>query len=157
MNKHQHNIEIIDFSDEYKDAIKVLNFEWLEKFFKVEPGDVLSLSNPKEEIIDKGGYIFYAKMGADIVGTAALLKKGKGLYELAKMAVSNKAQGYGIGTLLLEHALKFAQAQGAQKLILYSNKMLETAIRMYRKYGFEEVEMKQGLYERANIKMEKRL
>jgi hypothetical protein len=30
----------------------------VEKYFRVEEGDVVSLSNPQEEIIDKGGFIF---------------------------------------------------------------------------------------------------
>lgn len=157
MNEHKHNVEIINFSEEYKDAIKILNYEWLEKFFRIEEGDRVSLSNPKEEIIDMGGFIFYAKLGSEIVGTAALLKKNRTVFELAKMAVSDKAQGYGIGTLLLEHAIKFAKSHNTLKLILYSNTKLETAIRMYRKYGFVEVELEQGWYERADIKMEKQL
>ncbi|SMD18496.1 GNAT family N-acetyltransferase [Pedobacter nyackensis] len=150
-------VEIIDFSKDNKEAIRTLNYEWLEKFFRIEEGDRLSLSNPKEEIIDKGGFIFYAKLGNDIVGTASLLKKSNNIFELGKMAVSNKAQGYGIGTLLLEHAIKVAKSENVQKLVLYSNKQLEPALRLYRKYGFEEVALEQGPYERADIKMEKNL
>ena len=54
-------IEIINFSDDLKDAIKILNYEWLEKYFRVEESDIRSLCNPREEIIEKGGFIFYAK------------------------------------------------------------------------------------------------
>jgi hypothetical protein len=46
-----------------------LNIEWLSKYFKIEPKDELVLSNPQEEIIDKGGMIFYAKYNEVIVGT----------------------------------------------------------------------------------------
>lgn len=55
-------IEIIDYSDELNEPIKTLNYEWLEKYFRVEEGDMRSLSNPKEQIIDKGGFVFYAKL-----------------------------------------------------------------------------------------------
>lgn len=151
------NIEIIDFSDEICEPIKTLNYEWLEKYFQVEEGDVRSLSNPKTEIIDKGGFVFYAKLNHEIVGTASLLKKSDQIFELGKMAVTEKAQGFGIGTLLLEHCLKIAGQIGVQRLILYSNTKLKQAIHLYRKYGFVEVELELGLYERANIKMEKRL
>ena len=149
------NIEIIDFSSDLKESIKTLNYEWLEKYFQLEEGDVISLSNPQEQIIDKGGFIFYAKLNGDIVGTASLLKKSETIFELGKMAVSGKAQGFGIGTLLLDHCLNFAREKGIQKIILYSNTMLETAINLYRKYGFTEIELESGLYERADIKMEK--
>jgi len=151
---HNH-IEIINFSSDLKDPIKTLNYEWLEKYFRLEKGDILSLSNPQEQIIDKGGFIFYAKLNGEIVGTASLLKKSETIFELGKMAVYGKAQGFGIGTLLLEHCLNFARQKGMQKIILYSNTILETAINLYRKYSFVEIELESGLYERADIKMEK--
>ena len=150
-------VEIIDFSPDLKDAIKKLNYEWLEKFFRLEPGDILSLSNPHEQIIDKGGFIFYARMNGEIVGTASLLKKNEEVFEIGKMAVTENAQGKGIGRLILEHCLKEAQKKSIKKLILYSNTKLQSAIQLYRKYGFMEVELEQGLYERADIKMEKLL
>lgn len=149
------NIEIIDYSDEQSELIKTLNYEWLEKYFHIEKGDVISLSNPKEYIIDKGGFIFYARLNDEIVGTSSLLKKTESVFELGKMAVTEKAQGHKIGTILLEHCLTFAKQKRIKRLILYSNTKLESAIHLYRKYGFKEIELESGLYERANIKMER--
>ncbi len=151
------NIEILEFSDENAEAIKTLNYEWLTRFFKVEDGDKLSLNNPKEQIIDKGGFIFYAKLNGEIIGTASLLKKSEAVFELGKMAVTENAQGLGIGKLLLEHCLEIAKTKKIPTLILYSNTQLASAIHLYRKYGFVEIELEKGLYDRANIKMEKHL
>ncbi|MCV9929789.1 GNAT family N-acetyltransferase [Flavobacterium sp. LS1R49] len=150
-------VKFIDYSDEFKESIKILNYAWLEKYFRIEKMDQISLSNPKEEIIDKGGFIYYAILDNEIIGTASLLKKNNGIFELGKMAVSDTVQGYGIGTLLLEHCLKTAKSKNIETLVLYSNTKLESAIHLYRKYGFEEVDLEPGLYERANIKMEKQL
>lgn len=150
-------IEIIPYSNEQKEAIKILNYEWLEKYFRVEQSDIHSLSNPKEEIIDKGGFIFYAKLNGKIVGTVSLLKKTETIFELGKMAVAEKEQGHKIGTLLLKHCLEFAKQEHLKTLILYSNTQLESALHLYRKYGFSEIILDEGLYERANIKMEKHL
>lgn len=154
---NQNKIKIIDFAEGLELPIKTLNYEWLEKYFKLEPTDILSLSNPKAEIIDKGGFIFYAKLNNEIVGTASLLKKSNAIFEIGKMAVSEKAQGFKIGTLLLEHCINFAKQNKISTLILYSNTKLETAIHLYRKYGFLEIELEKGLYERADIKMELKL
>ena len=88
MNVSNQRLEIIDFSDETKDFIKVLNYEWLEKYFRIEPNDEKSLSNPKEEIINKGGFIFYAKLDEKIIGTVSLVKKSERTFELSKMAVT---------------------------------------------------------------------
>lgn len=153
----ENKIEIIDFTDELKEPIKTLNYEWLEKYFRVEKSDIVSLSNPKEEIIDKGGFIFYAKLNGEIVGTASLIKKSESAFELGKMAVSEKAQGDRIGTILLEHCLNIAKQKQIKTLILYSNTQLKSAIHLYKKYGFSEIELENGLYDRANIKMEKYL
>lgn len=148
-------VDIIEFSEELSEPIKTLNYEWLEKYFRIEEGDVASLSDPQKHIIDKGGHIYYAKLDGEIVGTASLLKKSETVYELGKLAVSDKAQGHGIGTILIEHCLNIAKQKQIKTLILYSNTILQSAIHLFRKYGFEEVELESGVYERANIKMEK--
>lgn len=151
------NIILKEYAPGLEDAIKRLNYEWLERYFKLEASDIHSLSDPKSEIIDKGGFIFYALLNDEIVGTASLLKKSESEFELGKMAVTASAQGLGIGKRLMEHCLDFAKRQGITKLILYSNTKLASAIHLYRKYGFVEVELESGLYERANIKMELKL
>lgn len=74
------------------------------EIFKVEDGDIESLSNPQKFIIDKGGLIYYAKLNNVIVGSVALIKKSDTVYELGKMAVKEKSQGLGIGTILLNIA-----------------------------------------------------
>ncbi len=153
--KESQPLEIIPFSHELRDAIRILNYEWLEKYFRIEEGDRISLSDPEKEIINKGGFIFYAKRDGEIVGTASLLKKSGSVFELGKMAVSGKVQGHGIGTALLEYCIRFAEEQSIKKLILYSNTKLQSAIHLYKKYGFREVPLEPGLYERADIKMER--
>lgn len=149
------NVVIIPFSDTCSDAIKTLNLEWLTKYFKVEPKDEMVLSNPKSEIIDKGGFIFYAQYQGSIVGTVSLLKIDEVTFELSKMAVSSSVQGIGIGKQMLEHCFEFSKHNNINKLILYSNRSLQSAINLYTKYGFKEIPLEAGIYERADIKMEK--
>jgi ribosomal protein S18 acetylase RimI-like enzyme len=148
-------IKIIDYNENLKEYIRTLNYEWLQKYFKVEPNDVISLANPKEEIINRGGYIFYASYNEEIVGVVALLKIEEDVFELAKMAVTEKYQGLKLGKILMEHCIEFSKKHGIKKLVLYSNRQLGPAIHLYEKYGFYEIELEPGHYERANIKMEK--
>ncbi|MHA8066999.1 GNAT family N-acetyltransferase [Aquirufa sp. ROCK2-A2] len=151
----ENKIEIIDFTIDLQDHIRLLNYEWLEKYFKIEEGDYITLSNPQKYIIEKGGYIYYAKFDEKIVGTASLIKKSEFIFELGKMAVTKEMQGLGIGKLLIEHCLRIAHNLSIQTLILYSNTKLEKAIHLYQKFGFQEIELENGIYERANIKMKK--
>ncbi|WP_394774657.1 GNAT family N-acetyltransferase [Flavobacterium sp.] len=148
-------VEIILFSPDLKEYIKTLNKEWLQKYFRVEEKDEIVLSNPQEEIIDKGGIIFYAKYNKEILGTVSLLKVDETTFELSKMAVSDKAQGLGIGNKLLVHCLAVAEENNIKKLFLYSNRILLPAIHLYEKFGFIEVPLGNVSYERADIKMEK--
>jgi ribosomal protein S18 acetylase RimI-like enzyme len=149
------SVRIIPFSNDLKNEIKTLNLEWLKKYFKVEAKDEQMLSDPQKEIIDKGGMIFYAKYNHKIVGTISLLKIDETTFELSKMAVTDGVQGLGIGQKLLEHCLKIAGQKGMKKLLLYSNRKLLPAIYLYIKFGFQEVPLEDGVYERADIKMEK--
>ena len=147
-------IEIIEFNDELSSRFMELNIAWLQKYFEVEPVDYKMLSDPREFIIDKGGYIFFAMVDEHVAGTFALLKEATAVYELSKMAVSEKFQGRKIGNAMLEFALTRARELRADKIILYSNTILEPAIHLYRKYGFKEVPITSSLYKRSNIKME---
>ena len=148
-------VRIIPFTTDLKQYIKILNVEWLQKYFRIEDRDEIVLSNPQEEIIDKGGLIYYATYNDEIVGTVSLLKVSDTVYELSKMAVTTTVQGLGIGKILLEHSFEIAKERNASKLILYSNRSLHSAIHLYRKYGFSEIPLEAGVYERADIKMEK--
>ncbi|MGW9686714.1 GNAT family N-acetyltransferase [Flagellimonas sp. 2504JD1-5] len=150
------NIKIIPCSEAYYEAFRVLNEEWIVKYFKIEEMDRVSLNNPKEYILDKGGYIAVALLNDEPVGVCALMKSNlPGFdYELAKMGVSPKAQGKGIGKLLGNHIIKQAKSLGATKLYLESNRVLGPALNLYRKLGFREMIGTSSPYERSDIQME---
>lgn len=146
---------IIPYNPTLKEAVKILNFEWLNQYFSVEPIDETVLSNPETHIIDKGGFVFLAQQKNQIVGTFSLLKINDFEFELSKMAVAASHQGNGIGKLMLQFALDFGNEKGWHKIILFSNTKLEPAIHLYQKFGFVEIELGTSLYKRTNIKMEK--
>ncbi|MFV5703155.1 GNAT family N-acetyltransferase [Flavobacterium sp. XS2P12] len=151
----ENTVEIIPFTTALTEPIKILNIEWLKKYFKVEPKDEIVLSNPQGEIIDKGGMIFYAKYNDEIIGTVSLIKIDDTTFELSKMAVKDGVQGLGIGKKMMVHCIDIAEDKGIKKLILYSNRKLLPAIHLYEKFGFVEIVLEDGIYERADIKMER--
>lgn len=146
-------ISIIPFREEFATHFRDLNIAWLEKYFFVEDHDKEVLGNAKKYIIDKDGHIFFALYNNKVVGTVALMNENEG-YELTKMAVLPNYQGLKIGQLLLQHCIDFAISNHWDKLLLYSNTVLENAIYIYKKYGFKEVELEpDSPYLRSNIKM----
>jgi len=150
------NVQIIDYTPAYKTAFKALNEEWIATWFKMEETDYKSLDNPEGYILKKGGHIFVALYHGEPVGVCALIKMDDPDYdyELAKMAVSPKAQGKSIGWLLAQAVIQKAKALGARNIYLESNTILKPAIRLYEKLGFKKVAGRPTPYERANIQME---
>ncbi|MDC1374627.1 GNAT family N-acetyltransferase [Polaribacter sp.] len=146
-------IEIIPFEPQYAAHFYALNVAWLRKYFYVEPYDEKILSNPETYILKNGGFIFFAKSNAEIVGTVALIKQG-GFFKLSKMAVRPAYQGKKIGLQLMEHCIAFARKQQWKSITLYSHRSLIAAIFLYKKIGFKEIALEEDVhYERADIKM----
>jgi len=148
-------INIINFQDNFEKDFFDLNIEWLEYFFQVEEYDYEVLSNSKKYIINKGGKIFFAESAGNIIGTVALMPtKNKLVFELTKMAVKPDYRNKGIGKKLLKKCIDYSKSNSYSSIILYSNKKLNNAIHLYRKFGFKEIRMgEKSPYLRANIKM----
>ena len=148
-------MKIIPFEPQYAVNFKALNIEWLEKFFWVEPHDEEVLGKPEKYIIGPGGSIFFVQDNEEILGTVALMKMEDGVFELTKMAITPSAQGKKLGQKLLAYAIAYAKNKGWNKLIIYSNRKLENAIYIYKKYGFEEIPIEENNpYARGDIKMQ---
>ncbi|MEO1011834.1 MAG: GNAT family N-acetyltransferase [Bacteroidota bacterium] len=149
------SLQIVFFESYHASQFRDLNLEWLNRYFSVEPKDRELLDNPKEAILDKGGFIFMAEWKQAVAGCYAFLPFEKDIFELGKMAVDANYQGLQIGQRLLEHAIAFARNNGWKKIVLYSNSKLDTALYIYGKFGFREVPLEDNLpYARSDIKME---
>lgn len=147
-------IKIVKFEEKHFEDFKKINYQWLNRFNLLEPVDVEMLENPKEKIIDKGGYIFIAEANGVPAGTLSLGYCEKGVYELLKLGVYEDYQGMGVGALLLKEAMKKAEELKADKVILYTNHLLTPAIHLYEKIGFKLLELDKNKYDEADIKME---
>ena len=151
-------MEIIPWDKKYALDFRDMNLFWLEEFFWVEPHDEEVLGNPEKHIIKPGGTIFFVKENDEIIGCVALMKMKDMVFELTKMAVKPEYRGKKIGHKLMQHTLDYAQQQGWEKLIIYSNRKLENAIHLYAKSGFLEIPLEtNGPYTRGDIKMELKL
>lgn len=155
--RERQQVEIIDYSSKFHDDFKRLNCEWIEKYFKLEETDYQSLNYPNEKILKPGGHIYMARLNGEIVGTCALIKTDDETYELAKMAVTERARGRGIGWLLGRAAIGKARGLGAKTIYVESNTVLEPAIKLYQKLGFQKIVGHPSPYLRCNIQMELKL
>ncbi|HLZ86406.1 MAG TPA: bifunctional helix-turn-helix transcriptional regulator/GNAT family N-acetyltransferase [Puia sp.] len=152
--RESRQVQIVDYIPAYQPAFRQLNEEWITKYFRMEEGDYKALDHPQEHILDKGGHIYIALYKDEPVGACALIPMADGGFELAKMAVSPKAQGLGIGYLIGQACIEKARALGAPRVYLESNTTLKPAINLYHKLGFRKAAGPPSPYERANIQME---
>ena len=86
-------------------AFRDLNEEWITRYFRIEAKDREAFDNPQGKILKAGGRIFFAILNGQCVGCCALLRIGEDEYEVAKMAVTSKVQGAGIGRRFLTRGL----------------------------------------------------
>ena len=147
------SLAILDYQPAHQSAFRALNHEWISHYFALEPIDNEMLDDPQGYIINPGGHIFMASYDGELVGTCALINEHGGVYELAKMAVSPRAQGLGIGWALGMAVLDKARALGASRVELLSNSRLTPALRLYQKLGFRHVPVPPTLYQRTDVKM----
>ena len=145
---------IIDYEDQYLEDFQRLNLEWLEKFDLVESHDLEILNHPQQNVIDQGGFLFLLAEDNAIIGSADIFKINDKEYELIKMSVAPEHRGKKFGDLPLEKCIAKAKEMKASKIILFSNSNLQTAIRLYEKFGFKHVEVVNAPFETADIKME---
>ena len=148
------NVSIVNYSPEFKQAFRDLNYEWINKYFKVEASDLKMLENPETYILAPGGVILIALYEGEPVGTSALIKMENGTYELAKMSVAPNMQGKKIGLRLGEAVIEKAKELKASKLFLETNSTLKPALALYEKLGFSEVSGLSSPYDRCNVQME---
>ncbi|MEM0910969.1 MAG: GNAT family N-acetyltransferase [Pseudomonadota bacterium] len=158
IDKDADALSFLSFSDEVAPYFEIINKQWIRRMFKLEDIDIYVLENPKEAIIDKGGYIWFAKHPSlGICGTCALLNKGDGAYELTKMGVLSQSRGFKVGEKLLQYVLSQVDLLGLDKVFLLTNANCEAAIHLYEKNGFvhsEEIMDNYGRsYERCNVAM----
>jgi len=154
--RESQKVQVVEYAPQYQSAFRALNEEWISSYFEMEEADYKALDNPEEYILNKGGKIVVALYDGEPLGVCALIKMEDPDYdfEMAKMAVSPKAQGKNIGWLLGQAIIKEAEKLGASKIFLESNTILKPAINLYYKMGFQKISGRPTPYKRANIQME---
>jgi hypothetical protein len=72
-----------------EEAFRVLNEQWIAKYFRIEDKDRETLGDPVSKILAHGGHIFFALKGEKKVGTCALIPTEPVVYEVARLTPSS--------------------------------------------------------------------
>jgi GNAT superfamily N-acetyltransferase len=71
------------------------------------------------------------------------------------MSLDPTVRGQGYGKRLMEHALEFCRDQSYETVILWTNRELEAARKIYARYGFEIMETKVSVKSNKELLEEK--
>ena len=151
------DIKVVDYAPKYREAFKSLNVEWISKYWELEAPDFKALDDPEGYILNQSGVILIALDKGEPIGCCALIKQTDDTFELAKMAVSPKAQGKGVGLLLGKSIVERAKLMGLKRLYLESNSVLKPAVSLYEKIGFKHIKGASSPYARCDVQMELKL
>jgi GNAT superfamily N-acetyltransferase/DNA-binding MarR family transcriptional regulator len=148
------DIKVVDYAPKYREAFKSLNVEWISEYWELEEPDFKALDDPEGYILNQSGVILIALDKGEPIGCCALIKQTDDTFELAKMAVSPKAQGKGVGLLLGKSIVERAKLMGLKRLYLESNSVLKPAVSLYEKIGFKHIKGASSPYARCDVQME---
>jgi len=87
------------------------------------------------------GHILVARKDVQVLGMVSLLYTvstalGARVALLEDMIVSPDARGSGVGSQLLESAIRFARTHGCERITLLADRDNESALRFYQSHGF---------------------
>jgi ribosomal protein S18 acetylase RimI-like enzyme len=86
------------------------------------------------------GCFIYATINGAIAGGVAIRKLDSKVCEMKRLFVYNSCQGKGLGELLCKEIISISSALGYSKIRLDTVAKLESAIGLYKKIGFYEID-----------------
>lgn len=102
------------------------------------------------------GPVWVALRQNEIVGTVAAVIEAESVY-VRGMAVGPSARGSGTGARLLQEVENWARAGGHARLFLSTTPFLDSAIRLYERFGFRRSGSPGDLFGTPLFTMEKKL
>jgi putative acetyltransferase len=105
-----------------------------------EPGEFPELERPATHYRDKGGGLWVAEEGGEIVGSIALfLNRAPDVFELGKVYVAAELRGTGLATRLINLAFSEIAARGGREIVLFSDARFARGHAFYEKHGFTKL------------------
>ena len=113
------------------------------------PYDLLLIADPSIHNIDKyisDSVVYTADVKGQTVGCYVLYNVDKETTEIKIIVVDGKFQGKGIGTILLNDAIKRAKLRGIKKIIIGTGNSSIGQLYLYQKVGFRIIDIKPDFF-----------
>jgi N-acetylglutamate synthase-like GNAT family acetyltransferase len=138
-------VEIVEYSDEYKEPIKDLIFN----VYEVETGRYArgregrpDLNAIRETYQDDAGNFWVAVEKGKVIGTIGLMNQGKDKASMHRFCVAKDFRGKekGVSAKLYSTLLGFAANKGYKKIFLGTTPDAKAAIKFYERNGFIKID-----------------
>ena len=86
--------------------------------------------------------LWIVEMDGVVIGSLAIVRISSSEAQLRWFLLHPKARSKGFGKHLMEEAIEFSRNAGYERIILWTFNKLETAIALYKRYGFEKTDEK---------------
>ena len=134
---------------DHKEEVRELFVEYTDMLVAGEPRFVeyLGIQNFDHELkhLEKkygmpSGRLYLLYVDDKLAGSVGIRKLDKEKCELKRLYVKPEFRGQQLGELLLERMINDARRIGYKYMYLDTLPFLKTALKMYRRFGFEEIE-----------------
>ena len=137
INDWNDNIVVVTFDERYAADFAQLSREWLESYFPLDDVDWAIWDRFPEAIMAGGGEIFFALLESEVIGTCAVMRMGRGSFELGGLTVTEHMQGRGIRRRLLRAGIVWAHTEVAQTIgVVVKAAEVNVAVGLYEQFGF---------------------
>ena len=132
---------IVPYEPRFREGFAKLTQAWIEQYFYLEPSDYEMLADP-QAALDGQGELFLACRNGEVVGSCGFRVRADGVHELIKLGVAPEVRGRGIGSTLVRTVLEAVRQRGAERVELLSHSLLQPALELYRKAGFQSLPLR---------------
>lgn len=131
-------ISLQQVDSDNKDFVRLCNE--LDSFLDIAIGGESKREKYKKfNYLDTMDYVIIAYHNEEAVGCAALRKYSDTDIEVKRVFVRENYRGQNVGGLLLEQLILHAKKSGYQHIILETGSFLQASVRLYSRYGFEQI------------------
>ena len=89
-----------------------------------------------------GQRIWVVEYAGSVAGCIAIVRSGEGVAQLRWFLLTPETRGKGLGKYLMKEAIDYSRKTGYKRVILWTFSELETALALYRRWGFKKTEEK---------------
>ena len=96
--------------------------------------------NNLDKFAEPDGRLLLVEVDGEIAGTISFRKIREDAGEIKRMYVKPKFIGIKLGNLMIENVISISEENGFSKLFLDTSLFMSSAVSLYKKYGFNEID-----------------